>query len=148
VALTFGLGMAGCDAERPLPPAPKTAPTIGPHQGTAFVLPHESGLVELVNEPEPEGRGQAVATSVVAYFLAPDARTPLAPPPTHVRVQINQGARKRSALELNADPRPSDPSGASRFASRTGPFPLSELHGVLTGSLGGSDFRVPLAEVR
>jgi hypothetical protein len=148
-ALVAAFELTGCGREATvLPPAPKGAPTIGPHQGTAFALPNNAGLAEVVNEPEPTGRGNAAATAVVVYFLKPDASTPLTPPPTQVRVRVDQGERKQETLELKAEPRSSDPTGAARFASKTGPYALFDLRGVLTGSAGGSEFKVTLSGVR
>jgi hypothetical protein len=146
-ALAAGFGLVGCGGET-RPPAPKGAPTVGPHQGTAFVLPNEADLAEVVNEPEPTRRGKAANTAVVVYFLKPDARTPLTPPPSQVRVRVDQGMKKQENLELKAEPRSGDPAGASRFASKTGPYALFDLRGVLTGSVGGSEFKVPLSGIR
>lgn len=120
---------------------------MGPHHGTAFALPQDAGLAEVVNEPEPEGRSDPV-TSIVVYFLMPDGKTPLTPAPTDVRVVVSAGRKKPETLELKAEPKSDDPSGGARFASKTGPYLLPDLHGQLSAKVGGAEFKASLVGVR
>jgi len=140
-----GSALTGCGG-LPTPPPKRSAPA-GPHQGVTLLLPHGSGVAEIVNEPEPSDR-RAADTSVVVYFLMPDARTPLTPPPADVRVRVELGPKRSETLELKAEPRTDDPTGASRFASRTGPYLLSALRGELTATVGSARLKIPLSGLR
>lgn len=151
VWLAGGLGFVGLGcgtSTTPSPPAPKDAPTVGPHQGTAFALPNGSGLVEIVNEPEPSDRGKAASTAIVAYFLQPDGRTALSPAPTNVKVRLDVGKDSAANLDLKPEPKSGDPASAARFTTKTGPYALPDIRGELSATVGGSDFKAVLSGVR
>jgi hypothetical protein len=110
-------------------------------------LPDDKGFVELVNEPAVTDRRNPQPTSLVAYFLQPDARSAMTPSPTDVGMQIDpgRGSRKRTeatALPLGAEPKADDPAGGSRFASKVGPYALSGIRGTLKAKVGGQDVSV------
>jgi hypothetical protein len=117
--------------------------TRGPHDGTAFVLPENKGVVELVNEPPVTDRRGTVSTSVVAYFLQADGKTPMSPAPADVKVEVRGGDRQPpKSVPLAAEPKPDDPSAAARFASKPGPYDLEAVRGTLTASVAGSPVTV------
>ena len=63
----------------------------GPHLGTTLQLPGKQGYVELINEPEVTDRAHNTPTSIVAYYLEPDAKTALRLVPTNVNFTIDSG---------------------------------------------------------
>jgi hypothetical protein len=131
--------------------------TKGAHDGTSFRLPDEKGLVEIVNEPTVTDRRNPQPTSIVAYFLQADGKSALNPGPTEVSFTIDPDARSRqrekpaaspTTLLLTAEPKADDAGGASRFASKTGPFDLSSLRGTLKAKINGQDVSISLMEAR
>jgi hypothetical protein len=64
----------GCDS--PVSPVAISVP-MGPHHGTTLALTDNQGFVELINEPEVTERRNPGPTSIVAYFLQTDGKTPL-----------------------------------------------------------------------
>ena len=122
----------------------------GPHLGTTLQLPGQRGYVELVNEPEVTDRRRNEPTAIVAYYLQPDAKTALSPVPTDVQFTIDTGGARgqrgrRGAPEsvpLNAEPKADDPSGAGRFASKTGQYSLSNMRGTLKATIDGQEVSV------
>ena len=120
----------------------------GTHGGTTFRLPDEKGLIELVNEPVVTDRYNPQPTSIVAYFYQADGKTAMSPSPTDVSFQIDPDARSRqrgksaagtSTLPLSAEPKADDPAGASRFASKSGPYYLAAVRGTLKAKISGQD---------
>lgn len=140
--VTAAAVLAGCGSQpSPQPPAV----TRGPHDGSTIRLPGEKGFVELVNEPEVDARQRGAATSVVAYFLQADGKSPLSPAPTDVKFEVGSEAKKAGqSVSLAAEPKSGDPAGAARFASRPGPFSLDSLRGRLTATLDGQPVSVEL----
>ena len=142
------LGLAalcwGCDS-----PGPQLAVnvTVAPHRGTMIRLPDDKGFVELVNEPEVFDRRKTEPTSIVAYYLQIDGRSPLDPAPAEVHFAIETGGGKGAhgkpgsgeRILLSAGPKPDDPVGAARFASRPGPYDLAGIRGTLTAKIGGQE---------
>src|SRR5262249_34425390 len=123
--LVTGAALAGCSSD---PPAPPVGVTRGPHQGTTIRLPEDKGFVELVNEPEVDGRGRNEATALVAYFLNSDGKSPLSPAPTGVKFELAVAGKKAAQpVALAPEPKADDPAGAARFASKTGPYNLAEV---------------------
>jgi len=110
-------------------------------------LADEKGFVELINEPEVSDRRNPQPTAIVAYYLQADGKTPLSPAPTDVSFAIDtgpeRGARGKpsssSPVPLNAEAKPDDPSGASRFASKAGPYVLAAIRGKLFAKIGGEE---------
>jgi hypothetical protein len=125
----------------------------GPHHGTTLQLPEQKGFVELVNEPQPKDRRNTEPTSLVAYFLKSDARTPLDPVPTDVSFAVDSGGGRGTrgsrsageAIALTAEPKSDDPAGAGRFASKPGPYQLSNLRGTLSAKIEGQAVSVMVA---
>lgn len=147
-AVLPGLSLLGCGGSPSLPPLPKDAPTVGPHQGTAYALPGGLGYAEVVNDPRAGERDRAAPTALVVYFLGPDTKAALTPPPSDVKVQVSSGRTKGQAVPLKADPRPDDPAGGSRFATAPGPYQLEEFRGDLTAKAGATAIKIPIAGAR
>ena len=124
----------------------------GPHRGATLQLPDKKGFVELINEPEPRDRRSNEPTALVAYFLKMDGKSPLEPAPTDVNFAIDsgggRGVRGKSASQtvpLAAEPKPDDPAGASRFASKPGPYLLDSVRGTLSAKIDGQSTSVNFA---
>ncbi len=108
-------------------------------------LPEDKGFVELVNEPEVNDRRKPEPTSIVAYYLQTDGKSPLEPAPADVSFAIETGGGKGARgkpgsgdrIPLSAQPRPDDPLGAVRFASKPGPYDLAAIRGTLTATIAG-----------
>jgi hypothetical protein len=137
----------GCDSS----PAPPILVAKGPHQGMVIPLSENTGFVELVNEPEVKDRRSNEPTSIVAYYLQPDAKSALDPVPSDVKFAIDTGAGGRGgrgrpstpqSIPLNPEPKSEDPAGAGRFASKPGPYLLSALRGTLSAKLRGQPVSV------
>jgi hypothetical protein len=119
-------------------------------------LTDDKGYVELVNEPEVTDRRNPQPTAIVAYYLQADGKTPLNPAPTDVSFAIDPGAArggrgKASAaapVPLNAEPKLDDPSGASRFASKAGPYVLAATRGKLSAKIDGQETSITFAAGR
>jgi hypothetical protein len=149
VALSFlGIGLVGCGGSPNLPAMPKDAPTVGPHGGTAFALPDGMGYAEVVNDPPPGERDRSAPTSLVVYFLQPDAKTALSTPPTEVKVQGGTGRNTAQSVALKAEPKADDPAGASRFATPRGAYQLDEFRGELTAKAGSTPVKITIAGAR
>jgi hypothetical protein len=142
----FLIGMAalaaGCDsAAQPNAVNPVSAP----HRGTMIRLAEGRGFVELVNEPEVSDRRNPEPTSIVAYFLQIDGKSPLEPVPADVDFAIQSGGTKGGRtkqdsggrISLTAQPKTDDPLSATRFASKPGPYALEGIRGTLTARIGG-----------
>jgi hypothetical protein len=145
-ALVLGLALlsSGCDS----PGTPVAVTTVSaPHRGTMIRLPEDKGFVELVNEPEVSDRRKPEPTSIVAYYLKIDGKSPLDPAPADVTFAIAAGGGKGlrgspdsgERITLSAAPRADDPQGAGRFASKPGPYDLAALRGTLTAKIGGEE---------
>jgi hypothetical protein len=73
---------------------------------------------------------------LLAYFYQPDGTSPLAPPPSDVKVHLGPaGAGKDIALTSQTSP-------AGQFASEAGQYP-SELRGQLLLTVGGAPVEAP-----
>jgi hypothetical protein len=136
--------ISGCDGGA-LPTEQQTA-VNGPHHGMTHQLPDKKGFVELVNEPQPTDRRNPTPTSLVAYFLKLDAKSPLEPAPTDVSFTIDSGGggrggrgkqAARQVVALTIEPKADDPAGAGRFASKPGPYQLDSLRGALSAKIDG-----------
>jgi hypothetical protein len=84
-------------------------------------------------------------TAIVAYFLQLDGKTALSPPPTDASLQVDLGRRRSEKLPMKAEPKSGDPSGASRFISKPGPYALDMIRGQLIATLGGRQVSLLLA---
>ncbi len=130
---------------------------VGPHQGTMIRLPHDKGFVELINEPEIGDRRNPQPTSIVAYFLEADSKSPLSSAPSEVMFSLGgdeqRGARGGSkaaaqSIPLNAEPKPDDPTGSARFASKPGPYDLDRVRGTLSAKISGLEISTPFSGSR
>jgi len=119
--------------------APPPQLVVGPHHGTTIRLPEDKGFVELTNEPEVTDRRASAATSIVAYYLQPDCKSAMEPPPAGVNFVIEAGRKGSQTIPLSAEPKSDDPAGAGRFASKPGPYVLSGLRGRLNAKIGGQE---------
>jgi hypothetical protein len=137
-------------------PIEQQAAISGPHQGATLQLPDKKGFVELINDPRPRDRRSNEPTSLVAYFLKMDGKSPLEPAPTDVSFTIDTAARGRGgrgkgaasssqSVPLAPEPKPDDPAGASRFASKPGPYLLDAIRGTLSAKVDGQDASVNFA---
>ncbi len=134
---------AGCGS-----PEPSSQVLKGTHSGTFIRLPDDKGFIELVNEPVVTDRYNPQPTSIVAYFFQADGKSAMSPSPTDVSFEITPDARSRqrdrsaagsSTLHLSAEPKADDPAGASRFASKTGPYALAAIRGALKAKINGQE---------
>jgi hypothetical protein len=137
-AALLSLAVLGCGGAGPSaqPSAPVPA-AIGPHGGPAVALPDDRGYVEIVSEATRTGTDPVVA----AYFLKPDLKTPLVPPPGDARIRTGD-----SEVPLSASPGPTrDPAGAGRMVS--GPLPIDpdRIAGELSVTVDGQPFTAPFA---
>jgi hypothetical protein len=143
----------GCDSSTP---RGNVVTAIAPHHGTMIPLPENRGFVELINEPEVSDRRNPQPTSIVAYYLQADGKSPLNPAPTDVSFAIDpgvaRGARGKQgsaqSVPLIAEPKSDDPAGAGRFASKPGPYDLTDMRGTLSAKIGGQEISIPFAEAR
>ncbi len=139
--------LSGCGGGAP--PVEQQTVINGPHRGTTLQLPEKKGFVELVNEPEPRDRRSNEPTALVAYFLKIDGKSPLEPAPSDVSFAVDggggRGGRSKSdaqTVPLVAEPKSDDPAGASRFASKPGPYLLDAIRGTLTAKIDGQSTSV------
>jgi hypothetical protein len=145
----------GCASSTTTPVSSTVA--VGPHHGTMIRLPQDKGFVELVNEPDIGDRRNPRPTSIVAYFLEPDSKSPLSSAPSDV-VFLQDGDGQRGArggtksatqsIPLNAEPKSDDPAGSSRFASKPGPYYLESFRGTLSAKIGGADVSTAFSGAR
>ena len=144
--VTLGLAalFSGCDSSGPLV---SVTSVTAPHHGTMIPLPEKTGFVELLNEPEVSDRRNPEPTSIVAYFLQIDGKSALDSAPEDVTFAIETGGGKGARgkqgsgdrIPLSAQPKPDDPSGAGRFASKPGPYQLAGIRGTLRVKIGGQE---------
>jgi hypothetical protein len=148
IMLSGCVGM-GCGGSLPSPPPPpKDAPKLGPHGGMAFALPNDLGYAEIVNEPPVEERGNRTPTSIVVYFLAPDARASASGKLSDVTIVLNVGTANARKLALKSEPRGDDPAGGNRFLSEAGPYRIEEIRGELNANASGTPIKILVAEGR
>jgi hypothetical protein len=125
----------------------------GPHHGATLQLPDKKGFVELINDPKPRDRRSNEPTSLVAYFLKMDGKSPLEPAPSDVSFTIDtaagaRGARGRQAasssqpVPMAPEPKSDDPAGSCRFASKPGPYLLDAIRGTLSAKIDGQEASV------
>jgi hypothetical protein len=153
VAMSVMCSLVGCDRSQP---AISVALPSAPHHGTMIPLAEGKGFVELVNEPEVSDRRHPEPTSIVAYFLQADGKTPLDPAPADVAFAIETGGAKGGRgkqasgdrIPLTAQPRSEDLQGAGRFASKPGPFNLESTRGTLTARIGSQEITSKFAGSR
>ena len=92
------------------------------------------------------GSGSAAdRVRVVAYFLKPDLKTALTPPPSDVQVKLEFPDKPSELLALTLATKSDDPAGSARFASKPGSYLVDEPVGELTASLAGQSFTLHFA---
>ncbi|MGO9916689.1 MAG: hypothetical protein ACLQIB_18570 [Isosphaeraceae bacterium] len=143
VALALIGLFAGCSPS-PIPES-QVVIRVGPHQGAIARLPDEKGLVELVNEPEQRDRRSTEPTSLVAYFLRTDGKSPLDQPPSDVNIVVEAGRTASQTVQLSLEPKTDDPSGGARFASKPGQYQVAGLRGTLNAKIGGQQVSTPVS---
>lgn len=113
-----------------------TVPRISQnHGGVVFPLTDQQAYVELLNG-KGEVKGKSYQTTLVAYLLQPDRKTPFAEAPTSVEIKIGT-PRGDQVVPLKPAPDSSDPQGSARFVSALGPFELNQTGGEVTVQVGG-----------
>jgi hypothetical protein len=149
VALALAGVILGCGSS--VSPVDVTV-VIGPHHGTMVRLPEDHGFVELVNEPEVNDRRSPQPTSIVAYFLQADGKSPLSPAPSDVNVSLSagrdKGARRDTSgagqsIPLSPEPKADDPAGSSRFVSKPGSYDLATIRGTLSAKTSSQEISTP-----
>jgi hypothetical protein len=113
-------------------PVPATSEN---HGGVLIPLTDNQAYLELVNG-DRQKKGKAYQTTLVAYLLQADQKTPSAEAPTSVEVKIGT-PKGDEVVALKAAPDPADPLGNSRFVSIPGPFELNQTGGEVTVQVGG-----------
>jgi hypothetical protein len=140
LAVTVAASLAGCDRPAPAPAVPGA---VGPHRGLVLALPGGAGFAEVVVEPAGRGPSRRGPDEVAAYFLGADLKSPLAPPPTAVSLELVLAeAQTRKPVPLAARPRAGDPAGAARFAAAAPDGFDGNLGGRLTVTLDGHDVAI------
>ena len=110
-------------------------PTSEHHGGILIPLTDKQAYVELLNGKREEN-GNGYETSLVAYLLQPDQKTPFSETPTSVEVKIGT-PKGEQVVALKPAPDSADPLGSSRFVSTPGPFELDQSGGEVTVQVGG-----------
>jgi hypothetical protein len=130
--LVTAVAVMGCGQ----PVVESSVPATSEHHGGILVpLTDEQAYAELLNGDRVK-KGKAVETTLVAYLLQRDLKTPL--PGTPASVEIKIGTPKGDqVVALKAAPDPADPLGTSRFVSTPGPFELNQVGGVVTVQVDG-----------
>lgn len=104
------------------------------HGGILIPLTDNQAYLELLNGNR-EKKGKAFETTLVAYLLQSDQKTPVSGVPATVVVKMGTPAGEQTiALKAAADT--SDPVGSARFVSSPGPFELAQTGGEVTVQLG------------
>jgi len=115
-------------------PVPATSEN---HGGILIPLTDNQAYLELVNGDRlKKGRTPQTQTTLVAYLLQPDQKTPSAEVPTSVEVKIGT-PKGEEVVALTAAPDSADPMGSSRFVSKPGLFELNQTGGEVTVQVGG-----------
>jgi hypothetical protein len=154
-AVSLSLLTLVCDCDSPVSRVGVSIP-IGPHHGATLALAENEGFVELINEPEVTDRRTPQPTSIVAYFLQTDGKTPLSPLPTDVKFILETGRRSNSRVAgpsatpvpLVAEPKSDDLAGAARLASKPGPYQLFRVRGTLSATISGRVISISFSEIR
>jgi hypothetical protein len=119
-----------------------TVPAGSPlHGGILIALPEDQGFVELLNDQRVR-KGNAILTTIVAYLLQPDQKSPVTQPSPAVTVKLGAPPAVRT-VKMRPDPDRGDPSGSARFVSDLGPFLLNQSGGEVEVVLGGKTLTAP-----
>lgn len=124
--------LIGCGAA----PVESSVPAPSEHHGGILVpLTDKQAYVELLNGKR-EMKGNVAETTIVAYLLQSDMKTPLSETPTSVEIKIGT-PRGEQVIALKASPDSTDPLGSARFVSPSGPFELNQVGGEVTMQVAG-----------
>lgn len=111
-------------------------PATGEHHGGILIpLTDNQAYVELLNG-DRQKKGKGYETTLVAYLLQPDQKTPFSETPTSVEIKIGT-PKGDQVVPLKAARDSADPLGSSRFVSAPGPFELNQTGGEVTVQVGG-----------
>jgi hypothetical protein len=113
-------------------PVPATSEN---HGGILIPLTDNQAYVELVNGDRLK-KGRVYETTLVAYLLQPDQKTPSSETATSVEVKIGT-PKGDQVVALKAAPDSADPLGSTRFVSKPGPFELNQTGGEVTVQVAG-----------
>jgi hypothetical protein len=132
----------GCSTSSIVPTA--TDDRFGPHRGVLVTLPGGKGYAEVVNS-EPEG-GKARGASrppvkLVVYLLTPGLDAPASATVSDMTVKLTTLTDKPETLTLTTSPDDKDKLGKARFASKAGPYYLSNAQGELSATVDGAPMR-------
>ncbi len=117
-------------------PVESSVPTSSEHHGGILIpLTDRQAYVELLNGKR-EMKGKVAETTIVAYLLQTDMKTPLAETPTSVEIKVGT-PKGEQVIALRASPDSSDPLGNARFVSSSGPFELNQVGGEVTVQVAG-----------
>jgi hypothetical protein len=145
VALSLGILAAwasACD-RRPAATGLESAP--GPHGGIAVALPRGLGYAESrVESPRGSDPKRNSPSVVATYFLAPDLKRPLTPPPTSVVLRVKTDDRKTIDVATDLRPNQDDPAAGARFVTKPGQYVNGSIRGTLIVTVGGEQVTVPL----
>jgi hypothetical protein len=125
--------LIGCGGAAPVE---SSVPTSSEHHGGVLVpLTDKQAYVELLNG-QREMKGNVAETTLVAFLLQTDMKTPFSETPTSVEVKIGT-PKGNQVVALKAAPDSADPLGSTRFVSAPGPFELNQVGGEVTVQVGG-----------
>lgn len=144
IVILIGLGLLnGCGR----PETPRLATATGPHGGPLVALPDGAGFGEIVLE---SASSRDPRVRVVAYFLDPGLKAPMALLPTDVMVALDFPDRPAEDAALAPESKPADRTGTGkgRFASKAGEYAVDPLMGAIRGMLGGRPFSVRFTDRR
>jgi hypothetical protein len=131
--------LIGCGGAAPVQ---SSVPASSEHHGGVLIpLTDKQVYVELLNGDRGK-KGDAFETTLVAYLLQPDLKTPLSQAPTSVEVKIGT-PKGDQVVALKAAPDSADPLGSTRFVSAPGPFELNQVGGEVTVQVGGKTLSGP-----
>jgi hypothetical protein len=108
----------------------------GSHDGGILVpIGENEAYVELLNGDRRKA-GKAFETTIVAYLIQADKKTPYSETPTSLEVKIGT-AKGAQVVSLKPAPDSADPLGSARFVSTPGPFELTDNAGEVKVQVGG-----------
>jgi hypothetical protein len=110
-------------------------PTSELHGGILIPLTDKQAYLELLNGKR-EKSGKGYQTSLMAYLLQSDQKTPFSATPTSMEVKMGTPAGDK-VIALQPAPDSIDPLGSARFVSPPGPFELNLSGGEVTVQVAG-----------
>jgi hypothetical protein len=135
--ITAGM-LSGCGAGAHTSMVSESSPL---HGGILIPLPENQGFVELLNDKHVM-KGRVLHTTIVAYFLQPDRKSPITQPAPAITIKLGAPPDVRT-VTMRPEPDGKDPSGSARFVSDIGPYLLNQSGGEIQAGLGSKSFTVP-----